>query len=290
MDLLSEIFEENPAQGFANFTKMEFPTGMLSCLDFVEEKMGEGFRLGLKAFNKPVIAGTYKVSANIEHLKSLRDNFGIDIESEIDKVLINEARINVSREVIKKIDALGEKIYQSNLKWYHKAINFFFPSWKKRIKIRKLEDLINVLVSTANKIGKRGRFGKANFAIVNSGMAALIQDLSKFVSTKPKTNNQLTSVYELGNFDGIKVFVDQQKKFGDNEMILGYKGTKANPGVVVGFYAAEFEEQNPQLSTNVGPKIGGDPNKRYLRTRHNVVETGTDPSVNYEKVYLKLTN
>lgn len=202
--------------------------------------------LQLRAFSKFVELQTFRVTSklNSEMEKDLHYYHGIPSASDMMvPVLENEALSQRHKKLSEIYNELGEESQKEILnqsKWKRLLVKLFpnlkFPVYTINDSIEGSKILVNSIIIRSNLIASRSRRGAGDFVICNGFAGALIQDHPSFVYSEGDLRfNSLSSQNRfIGTIAGrIAVFVDPNKRFEDNTIIVGRRTKENEPGVYI---------------------------------------------------------
>jgi hypothetical protein len=199
-------------------------------------------------FSKSVQVGDIEISSTLKRtqIEDIKAATGMDIVQKLESVLINELTQTISKQIVLKIQELGEKNKASHTAPKDAVGNSKFdfdvdaytnvtgsaPGGETYHSIqRKLVAKIN---NASNFIATDGRVGPAQYLVTNGNIASILQDVAGYTinpanMSKMNTNGQL---YPMGNIGNISIYVDPYMLWDDNRIFLGRKNSVEQPGLV----------------------------------------------------------
>ena len=201
--------------------------------------------LSLSAFSKFVQLQTFRVSSKTNHEfeKDLAYFHGADASSMLLPVLENEAamqRYKKLSDVYNKLGDESEKDILNESKWKRFLVKIFpslkFPLYTNNDSIEGSKILINSIIIRSNLIATRSRRGPGDFVICSGFTGALIQDHPSFVYNEGdlRITSLSGQIRFIGTISGrIGVFIDPNKRFEDNTIIVGRRTKETEPGVYI---------------------------------------------------------
>jgi len=203
-------------------------------------------KLGLSTFSKFVQLETFRVTTkfNGELEKDLNLYHGIPSASDMMiPVLENEALQQRHKKLSDIYHILGEESHKEILnqsKWKRFLVKLFpnlkFPLYTIKDSTEGSKILVNSIILRSNLIASRSRRGAGDFVICSGFTGSLIQDHPSFVYKEGDL--RLTSLSSQNRFIGtiggrIAVFIDPNKRFQDNTIIVGRRTKETEPGVYI---------------------------------------------------------
>ena len=234
-------------------------TGIITYLDFTSypdnekpydnwESRSQGEEYGvlsLSTFSKFVELETFRVTSKTNHEfeKDLAYFHGADASSMLLPVLENEAamqRYKKLSDVYNKLGDESEKEILNESKWKRFLVKIFpslkFPLYTNNDSIEGSKILINSIIIRSNLIATRSRRGPGDFVICSGFTGALIQDHPSFVYNEGdlRITSLSGQIRFIGTIAGrIGVFIDPNKRFEDNTIIVGRRTKENEPGVYI---------------------------------------------------------
>lgn len=210
-----------------------------------------GRKMSLQVISQAVEAKPRKLQASwtIEAMQDLNSQHGMDLETEMTKLLSAEIVQEIDAEIINDLLALSGTVRSFDL------ANTSGPAYAPAFIGDRFANLGAVIAEVANEIGRKTRLGSGNFLVVSPMVITLLQQAGKSVfapaiegTFKSPTNTQLA-----GTLNGsIKVFSylwnqaqsGTSAPFGSDKVLVGYKGAQSN------FYAGYvYAPYIPLMST-----------------------------------------
>jgi len=134
--------------------------------------------------------GQICISITQEQVNNVKELANVDILNMAENVLTNE----VYQELSKTISRTARNKRINEIEWGQNSIE-----WLSKILLE----------------------GEPNFIITNTTVGACLQDTDHFISTPITTFSTLKeSLYNLGTFDGINVYVDPRMLFSEDELAI----------------------------------------------------------------------
>ena len=234
-------------------------TGIITYLDFTSypdnekpydnwgsRSQGEEYgALSLSTFSKFVELETFRVTSkmNQELEKDLSYFHGVDASSMMIPVLENEAAIQRYKKLSDVYNKLAEESQEEILKeskWKRFLVKLFpnlkFPLYTNNDSIEGSKILINSIIIRSNLIVTRSGRGPGDFVICSGFTGALIQDHPSFVYNEGdlRITSLSGQIRFIGTIAGrIGVFIDPNKRFEDNTIIVGRRTKENEPGVYI---------------------------------------------------------
>lgn len=261
--------------------------------------------MGLSLFNKSVAAKTFQVAAAVtrEQVQDLKQ-FGIDAVAQVEAVLVNELTQSINKYILDRIFKNGVtnafQVSQVDSTVLSAAFNIVaagavaIPLGLDREGVARTVSAPTVVVSTggetqgtlqrriltkvlaaSNLIATRGRRGPATFAVTGGQMATALQDVAGF-TPYPLSNtvNQAGgSLFPIGSIAGVTIYVDPNRAFNDNKIVVGRKGDGNSPGLVFMPYLMAESVETIAEGT-MAPKIA-------VKSRFDLVDAGFHPQTMY---------
>jgi len=204
--------------------------------------------IGPDVFTKSVKVGDIEISSTLKRtqIEDIKASTGMDIVQKLESVLINELTQTISKQIVMKIQELGEenrashtapKDANGNSKFdfdvdAYTDVSGSAPGGETYHSIqRKLVAKIN---NASNFIATDGRVGPAQYLVTNGNIASILQDVAGYTLnpanlSKMNTNGQL---YPMGNIGNIAIYVDPYMRWDDNRIFLGRKNSVDQPGLI----------------------------------------------------------
>ena len=225
---------------------MKEPMGTIPYLEseYRNPRPGEEYGTAeVKVYSKFVEAETFRFTAKyrsgiVDDLKT----FGIDGNRELLDNLVTEGKHRAEASILKKYIELAQK-NADNINTSTRWKRFLYNTLKiKPVRYVKEKDLGKTLVSYSNLIANISRRGYANFAVVNSSIASILQDHPGFAYLNPGdvSMKEAGSIYCIGVIFNIKIFVNPWMKHTDTRILLGRTTNESNPGVYYLEYSKEI--------------------------------------------------
>jgi len=305
-ELISDqkLYEDNYLNKLIPILKTPEDFCSTRCLDYHEEIIKEGKSVKLNATLEERLGAatettltlkvnpynhklnTYQISSSISsinEIESLQKNFGIDALGEMAKALISESSNLMTNLYIQELDDLALKnlpeykgFLQKTIAWCYKL---FGKTYRPLIKIKNQRELLFALLVQRNLIAHTSRLGPANFAIVNSRIASVLQNNSSFISNAPKqVQHNIDRLYPIGTIAGLEIYVDANKTWINNSIIVGYKSAKTQPGLLL-----VYKENSNNLMLITEKTFAS---KLILKSKYNIIKHGLKPELNYRKIEL----
>ena len=204
--------------------------------------------IGPDVFTKSVMVGDIEISSTLKRtqIEDIKASTGMDIVQKLESVLINELTQTISKQIVMKVQDLGEKNRNShtapkdslgNSKFdfdvdAYTALNGAAPGGETYHSIQR--KLIGKINNASNFIATDGRVGPAQYLVTNGNIASIFQDVAGYTLNPPtmskmNTNGQL---YPAGNIGNIAIYVDPYMRWDDNRIFLGRKNSVDQPGLI----------------------------------------------------------
>ena len=290
------------------------PNHLYEPMDRATGEMQYPRQMNLKVFTKFVSVGTQSVAVAVtqEQVQDLQKQWGIDVLKLVENAAINELSQSINKHILSRLFALG---WKNHVQAYEaeginlnldltkdSAIDVTFASYDDRGEIQMSMPVakpatygdgsfenadtmfkkigVNMLAA-GNVIMQRGRRGAANFVVTNWKIATMLQSNAQYAfSPIANTFNQNNgSLYPVGTIAGLTVYVDPLMHTQDTRVLVGRKGDKDEPQVVVCPY---IMAESVRLITEgtASPKV-------LIKSRYALVDLGWYPQLNYLTFYVK---
>ena len=270
-------------------------------------------QMSLKVFTKFVQVGTQSIAVAVtqEQVQDLQKQWGINVLNLVETAAINELSQTINKHILSRLFALGWRnhvqAYESeginlNISLTGEAVNKTFVTYfddamtEEQVEmpvpaIQKYGDFENSdtvfkklgvnLLAAGNLVMNRGRRGPANFCVMNWKLATMLQSNSQYAfSPLANTLNQNNgSLYPAGTIAGMTVYVDPLMATYDTRVLVGRKGDKQEPGVVMCPYVMA-ESVRLIAEHTAAPKV-------IIKSRYALVDLGFYPELNYVTFYVK---
>lgn len=270
-------------------------------------------QMSLKVFTKFVQVGTQSIAVAVtqEQVQDLQKQWGINVLNLVETAAINELSQTINKHILSRLFALGWRnhvqAYESeginlNISLTGEAVNktcvtyFDDAMTEEQVEmpvpaIQKYGDFENSdtvfkklgvnLLAAGNLVMNRGRRGPANFCVMNWKLATMLQSNSQYAfSPLANTLNQNNgSLYPAGTIAGMTVYVDPLMATYDTRVLVGRKGDKQEPGVVMCPYVMA-ESVRLIAEHTAAPKV-------IIKSRYALVDLGFYPELNYVTFYVK---
>lgn len=270
-------------------------------------------QMSLKVFTKFGQVGTQSVAVAVtqEQVQDLQKQWGIDVLKLVENAAINELSQSINKHILSRLFALGWRnhveAYESegvNLNISLTGIDTaktcvtYFDDVDNEVKVTmpvpsfaKFGDFENSdtvfkkvgvnLLAAGNLIMNRGRRGPANFIVTNWKLATILQSNSQYAfSPIANTLNQNNgSLYPTGTIAGMTLYVDPLMATYDTRVLVGRKGDKQEPGVVMCPYIMA-ESVRLIAEQTASPKV-------IIKSRYALVDLGWYPELNYVTFFVQ---
>lgn len=270
-------------------------------------------QMSLKVFTKFGQVGTQSVAVAVtqEQVQDLQKQWGIDVLKLVENAAINELSQSINKHILSRLFALGWRnhveAYESegvNLNISLTGIDTaktcvtYFEDVENEVKVTmpvpafaKFGDFENSdtvfkkvgvnLLAAGNLIMNRGRRGPANFIVTNWKLATILQSNSQYAfSPLANTLNQNNgSLYPAGTIAGMTLYVDPLMATYDTRVLVGRKGEKQEPGVVLCPYIMA-ESVRLIAEHTAAPKV-------IVKSRYALVDLGWYPEMNYVTFFVQ---
>lgn len=210
-----------------------------------------GRKMSLQIISQAVEAKPRKLQASwtIEAMQDMNSQHGMDLETEMTKVLSAEIVQEIDAEIINDLLALAGTVRAFDLN------STSGPTYTPTFIGDRFANLGAVIGDVANEIGRKTRLGTGNFMVVSPMVITLLQQAGKSVfapaiegTFKGPTNTQLAGTLN-GNIKVYSYLWNQAQPgtsapAGSDKILLGYKGPQSN------FYAGYvYAPYIPLMST-----------------------------------------
>jgi hypothetical protein len=210
-----------------------------------------GRKMSLQIISQAVEAKPRKLQASwtIEAMQDMNSQHGMDLETEMTKVLSAEIVQEIDAEIINDLLALAGTVRSFDL------ANTSGPTYTPTFIGDRFANLGAVIGEVSNEIARKTRLGQGNFLVVSPMVVTLLQTAGKSVfapaiegTFKSPTNTQLAGTLN-GNIKVYSYLWDQavsgnSAPAGTDKILVGYKGPQSN------FYAGYvYAPYIPLMST-----------------------------------------
>lgn len=270
-------------------------------------------QMSLKVFTKFGQVGTQSVAVAVtqEQVQDLQKQWGIDVLKLVENAAINELSQSINKHILSRLFALG---WRNHVEAYEsEGVNLnlsltgtdatktcvtYFDDVENEVKVTmpvptfaKFGDFENAdtvfkkvgvnLLAAGNLIMNRGRRGPANFIVTNWKLATILQSNSQYAfSPIANTLNQNNgSLYPAGTIAGMTLYVDPLMATYDTRVLVGRKGDKQEPGVVMCPYIMA-ESVRLIAEHTASPKV-------IVKSRYALVDLGWYPELNYVTFFVQ---
>ena len=270
-------------------------------------------QMSLKVFTKFGQVGTQSVAVAVtqEQVQDLQKQWGIDVLKLVENAAINELSQSINKHILSRLFALG---WRNHVEAYEsEGVNLnislighdtaktcvtYFEDVENEVKVTmpvpafaKFGDFENSdtvfkkvgvnLLAAGNLIMNRGRRGPANFIVTNWKLATILQSNSQYAfSPLANTLNQNNgSLYPAGTIAGMTLYVDPLMATYDTRVLVGRKGDKQEPGVVLCPYIMA-ESVRLIAEHTAAPKV-------IVKSRYALVDLGWYPEMNYVTFFVQ---
>jgi len=270
-------------------------------------------QMSLKVFTKFGQVGTQSVAVAVtqEQVQDLQKQWGIDVLKLVENAAINELSQSINKHILSRLFALG---WRNHVEAYEsEGVNLnisltgvdtaktcvtYFDDVENEVKVTmpvpafaKFGDFENSdtvfkkvgvnLLAAGNLIMNRGRRGPANFIVTNWKLATILQSNSQYAfSPIANTLNQNNgSLYPAGTIAGMTLYVDPLMATYDTRVLVGRKGDKQEPGVVLCPYIMA-ESVRLIAEHTASPKV-------IVKSRYALVDLGWYPEMNYVTFFVQ---
>ena len=270
-------------------------------------------QMSLKVFTKFGQVGTQSVAVAVtqEQVQDLQKQWGIDVLKLVENAAINELSQSINKHILSRLFALG---WRNHVEAYEsEGVNLnisltgvdtaktcvtYFEDVNNEVKVTmpvpafaKFGDFENSdtvfkkvgvnLLAAGNLIMNRGRRGPANFIVTNWKLATILQSNSQYAfSPIANTLNQNNgSLYPAGTIAGMTLYVDPLMATYDTRVLVGRKGDKQEPGVVMCPYI--MAESVRLISEHTAsPKV-------IVKSRYSLVDLGFWTELGYVTFFVQ---
>lgn len=248
--------------------------------------------------SKSVPVGTVKIKTSLRRtqVEDIKANTGIDIVQKMESILVNELSQTISKQIV---DRIGEMADMNRKNAPHLTYTGTNPTdWTifdldtnyitnmgagaGETSYAAQRRLVTKIVKASNYIWNEGRLGPAEFIIVNGAVAATLTDVASYAVNPVNAKfNQQQQIYPLGTLNGMTVYVDPNKKFDDNDIIIGRKNGADQSGIV--FIPYLMAQSISIISeATMAPTM-------ELRSRYAITEVGFFPEKQYMRIRIEDT-
>ena len=270
-------------------------------------------QMSLKVFTKFGQVGTQSIAVAVtqEQVQDLQKQWGIDVLKLVENAAINELSQSINKHILSRLFALG---WRNHVEAYESegvnlnisligtdtaktCVTYFdnvenevqvtmpVPAWKKFGDFENSDTVFKKvgvnLLAAGNLIMNRGRRGPANFIVTNWKLATMLQSNSQYAfSPLANTLNQNNgSLYPTGTIAGMTLYVDPLMATYDTRVLVGRKGDKQEPGVVLCPYIMA-ESVRLIAEHTAAPKV-------IVKSRYALVDLGWYPEMNYVTFFVQ---
>ena len=270
-------------------------------------------QMSLKVFTKFVQVGTQSVAVAVtqEQVQDLQKQWGINVLNLVETAAINELSQSINKHILSRLFALGWRNHVEAFESEGINLNISFtgeagtkgcvtyfegadeevvvelpvPAFQKYGDFENSDTVFKKLgvnlLAAGNLVMNRGRRGPANFCVMNWKLATMLQSNSQYAfSPLANTFSQNNgSLYPAGTIAGMTVYVDPLMATYDTRVLVGRKGDKQEPGVVMCPYVMA-ESVRLIAEHTASPKV-------IIKSRYALVDLGFYPELNYVTFYVK---
>jgi hypothetical protein len=270
-------------------------------------------QMSLKVFTKFGQVGTQSIAVAVtqEQVQDLQKQWGIDVLKLVENAAINELSQSINKHILSRLFALG---WRNHVEAYESegvnlnislvgvdtaktCVTYFdnvedevqvtmpVPAWQKFGDFENSDTVFKKvgvnLLAAGNLIMNRGRRGPANFIVTNWKLATILQSNSQYAfSPLANTLNQNNgSLYPTGTIAGMTLYVDPLMATYDTRVLVGRKGDKQEPGVVLCPYIMA-ESVRLIAEHTAAPKV-------IVKSRYALVDLGWYPEMNYVTFFVQ---
>jgi hypothetical protein len=270
-------------------------------------------QMSLKVFTKFGQVGTQSIAVAVtqEQVQDLQKQWGIDVLKLVENAAINELSQSINKHILSRLFALG---WRNHVEAYESegvnlnislvgvdtaktCVTYFdnvedevqvtmpVPAWQKFGDFENSDTVFKKvgvnLLAAGNLIMNRGRRGPANFIVTNWKLATILQSNSQYAfSPLANTLNQNNgSLYPTGTIAGMTLYVDPLMATYDTRVLVGRKGDKQEPGVVLCPYIMA-ESVRLIAEHTAAPKV-------LVKSRYALVDLGWYPEMNYVTFFVQ---
>lgn len=243
---------------------------------------GEGERtpnrtMGLSLYSKTVEAETFQVDAALkwEQLQDIPRDHGWDPVAQLESALINELSQSINKYILARLFTLGALNVANTNTGLETLTLTDDPNLVARDRGHEERRIMSRGLAVSNFIANRGRRGPATFIVTNARVGTILQNISGFTQY-PMVNTvsqNSGSLYPVGTFSNLTVYIDPNMEWGDDRMLIGRKGDGNSPGVVFMPYIMA-DSVNIIAEGTMAPKIA-------MKSRFALVDAGHYPEIYY---------
>ena len=301
---------------FNSIIKTTNPNLVFPYLDYVEfEATNSDYaEIQIKPFTKFVSLETREITFRFsqDHVQSLHSDWGMDASSLISGVIVNEHVQEITSSAFSKAIEYGETNFKElDMPWnphldgtvkISRTITFKDNRWQwflnifrsKHNKRTITEDVIIDVNNThtilrklaikiralSNMITMSSRRGPANTIICSGRSATVLQDSAEFmINTSARVQmDNTSSIYYIGSYGGMSVYVNPLMKWNDDRFLLFRKGHRSEPGMHFVYMDEEPEMIESILDGTLVPRM-------KKRSRESLIEAGLKLHKNFKRNY-----
>lgn len=285
LELISALEDHIPgfsANWTANLHSGDYPMGRLA-----DDESYAGI-IAPTVETRTIAVGTIKVKTSLRRteIEDIKASTGIDVVQRMESILVNELSQTISKQIVDKITELAWRNRENTpyatsatdpTDTDYRQFDFDTAYVKEGISESTFavqRKLLTRMMQASHYINVEGRIGSAQFAIVSGALAATLADVSGYVINPVSGNiNPNGQLYPEGQINGIKIYIDPNRRFDDNTIILGRKNNPDQPGLI---FIPYLLAQNIQIisEATMAPTL-------ELRSRYAIAEVGYFPEKQY---------
>ena len=255
-----------------------------------EEEAGNPGTIGPSYHVTRIMVGNAWVSSvvRLNEMEDIKAQTGIDVLQKSEGVLADLLAQKISREIVAKIQTLGEQNRASAPKTVASGLASTIPGATifdfsvsdylatgapaGETSHAVARQVITRIEKASAYIAQEGRIGPAEYIVTSGNVAAVLKSNAGY--TVLPTNTSITGptrqqVYSSGKLNDMLIYVDPNMSFGDNTLYLGRKNKAEEPGILFIPYLMA------QSITVVGEQTWSP--RVMMRSRYAVAEIGFYP-------------
>jgi len=261
--------------------------------------------------SKRVDAGTIQVygTASWEQIQDTKTQYGFDLMGMISDVLVHNLSTTISLHLLNRLFALG---------WTHNSQFYTTQGYTANIsllqsgnttsktyvgmtdttsgtvaiavqqavddtaenQLSRVQKIRQAIMQAAGAVQHRGKLGAPNFLVCNSRIRTILAQQTNWFLAKTDISVESGSLYEAGEFEGMKVYVDPLMQWSDTRVLIGRKGKDTDPGLKFLPYLMAEEVRFISEGTS-SPKI-------VMKSRYAVAEVGFYPQNQYYTLFIEV--
>ena len=241
---------------------------------------------------KRVHVGSIEITSSLKRteIEDIKAQTGLDIVQKLESVLVNELSQTISKQIVRKVFAMGDlnrsslAVNANGYTIFDFDVDTFFstnaPGGETTNSAQR--KLITKMDAASNYIATEGRVGPATYAVTNGKLAAALKTGAGFIIAPADSKlNAPGQLYSMGSIGGITIYVDPYQKYSDDRILLGRKNNPDQPGII---FIPYLMAQSVQLLSEAtfAPRM-------LLRSRYAIADIGWYPQKQYMTIKVRDT-